>query len=138
MKYIIANLIPATNSELEKNVYSPITKGEFLCWLGLWLNISLHHVYSYQDFFSVSDRNFSWKNPTYLGKFMTGKHFERINSHLALTTKELPKEYAFNTKTKGVFTMGWLIVVHESMVVFLNTYAPGWTVVKRKPHPMGN
>ena len=25
-----------------------------------------------------------------------------------------------------------------SMVAFLNAYAPGWTYVKRKPHPMGN
>ena len=41
-------------------------------------------------------------------------------------------------KQKKVFVPSCLCVVDESMVAFLNKYAPGWTAVKRKPHPFGN
>ena len=44
----------------------------------------------------------------------------------------------FNSNMKKVFIPGWIVCVDESMVVFYNKYAPGWIVLKRKPHPMGN
>ena len=150
MKYIAADLLPATNRELEKNGIKSVTnKAEFLGWLGIWINISLYPGFAPRDFFSLTKREFDF-HPPYLGVYVTGKHFEQINSHLTLTMQELPKTYrdrfwwvrplidAFNKETQEDFIAGWLIVLDKSMVVFLNKYAPGWTVVKRKPHPMGN
>ena len=36
------------------------------------------------------------------------------------------------------FSSSWIVCVDESMVTFLNPYAPGWVFVKRKPLPVGN
>ena len=36
------------------------------------------------------------------------------------------------------FSPSWIVCIDESMVTFLNLYAPGWVTLKRKPHPMGN
>ena len=44
----------------------------------------------------------------------------------------------FNNNMQQKFIPSWMVWVDESMVVFYNKYAPGWIVVKRKPHPMGN
>ena len=44
----------------------------------------------------------------------------------------------FNKNMENVFILGWIVCVDESMVVLYNKYAPGWIVIKRKPHPMSN
>ncbi len=39
---------------------------------------------------------------------------------------------------KEVFSPSWGVCLDESMVKWLNEYAPGWTVVGRKPSPFSN
>jgi len=147
-KWMRTSLLPATNEELLLNNLEKTSMGELLGWLGIWINMSLHPGYQPRDFFSLAERD-AFFHPPYLGNYMSGKRFEQISSAIKLTSKEPPTYrdrffwvremiQAFNDETKDVFVPGWLVVVDESMVAFLNKYCPGWTVVKRKPHPMGN
>jgi len=147
-KWMKESLLPATNEELLLNGSKETSMGELKGWLGIWILISLHPGYHQRDFFSHVKRDTFW-NPPYVGEYMSGKRFEQICSAIKLTSKEPPTHLdrffwvrdmiqAFNDETKEVFIPGWLVVVDESMVAFLNKYCPGWTVVKRKPHPMGN
>ena len=147
-KWMEASLLPATNEELLLNGYKKTTMGELKGWLGIWMLISLHPGYQSRDFFSKVERDTYW-NPPYVGDHMSGKRFEQISSAIKLTSNEPPTYrdrffwvremiQAFNDETKEAFIPGWLVVVDESMVAFLDKYCPGWTVVKRKPHPMGN
>lgn len=148
LKYIETDLLEATNEQLEANGKKKCSLPEFKCWLGIWLQIYLHPGYKTEDFFSKEPRTMYW-HPPYLGDTMSGNRFRAIHSCLTLT-QETPPTYrdrffwvrplikAFNDETKDAFNVGWLVVVDESMVAFMNKYAPGWTVVKRKPRPMGN
>ena len=81
---------------------------------------------------------------------MSGKRFSDISSCICLRKVEDNPAYrykffwvrelidGFNKNMSKVFVPGWIVCVDESMVVFYNKYAPGWIVIKRKPHPMGN
>ena len=81
---------------------------------------------------------------------MSGKRFTDISSCIRLRMEVDTPSYrdkffwvrelirGFNDNMSNVFVPGWIVCVDESMVVFYNKYAPGWIVVKRKPHPMGN
>ena len=141
-------LLPATNQELVLNGKKPTTMPEFLGWLGMWIVISLHPGYNKRDFFNKDDRTYCW-NPPYLGNFMSRNRFEAISAAIKLSNDPVPAHRdrffwirkmcaAFNAETKKVFVPGWLNVVDESMAEFSDPYAPGWGVVSRKPHPMGN
>ena len=147
--YIIDHLIPATDEELMEREYDIIKPGEFDCWLGLWFLMQLHPGYQTKDFFSVKERNMIW-NPPFLGGVMSGKRFSRILESIRLRKKhDNPQRRdrffwvrrlieGFNYNMTHTFNPSWIVCVDESMVVFSNKYAPGWMVVKRKPHPMGN
>ena len=80
---------------------------------------------------------------------MSRRRFLHIGSAITLIKNEPPNYcdrffwvremiHAFNVETKKVFVPGWLCVIDESMVPFLDKYCSGWTCVKRKPHPLGN
>ena len=81
---------------------------------------------------------------------MSRKRFRHISECLCLRKKEDVPEYRdrffwvrelidrFNNNMQQKFIPSWMVCVDESMVVFYNKYAPGWIVVKRKLHPMGN
>ncbi len=45
---------------------------------------------------------------------------------------------AFNDHMEAVFDPSWLSCLDESMVAYMNEFAPNWVCVKRKPHPFGN
>ena len=147
-KYVKEHLIPATNKQLDEMGYDETSVPEFEGWLGMWMNMSLHPGYVQEEFFMKKDHTYDW-NPPFLGCFMSGNRFNEITRALCLSNDNPPKHRdrffwvrklieSFNAETKEAFIPGWLVVVDESMVAFLNTYCPGWTCVKRKPHPMGN
>ena len=144
------HLLPATNKNLKASGHEESYWEELEGWIALWVVMSLNPSYYVNDFFTVEKPRDEFWNPPYLGNHMSGNRFRQIEAALCLCNDEPPTEYrdrffwvramilAFNTETKEVFVPSWLCVVDESMVAFLNKYAPGWTAVKRKPHPHGN
>ena len=112
------------------------------------MNIQVHPGYNRVDFFTEKERSWKW-NPPFLGDIMSGKRFHHLNSAMCLLINTPHRHMdcffwvremiqAFNTKIIEVFVSPWITCIDKSMVALSNEYAPGWMVVKRKPHPVGN
>ena len=99
--------------------------------------------------FSLCERTKYW-NPPFPGDIMSCNCFEEINQHFTLRVDDPPSNCRdkfwlirelivhWNKNMTDKFSPSWFVCVDESMVTFLNPYAPGWVTVKRKPHHMGN
>lgn len=128
----------------------PITFGEFLQFVGMWLYMSTTAGFRRSDWFSHKkiDR---WDGaPFRFNDIMSGNRFEAIISALTFTAAPQPpyrdKFYevrdiikAWNENMKAVFSPSWVSCLDESMSKWTSKWTcPGFMFVPRKPWPMGN
>jgi hypothetical protein len=146
-KFMEEVMLVETNSKIHG---SPVTFGEFLRFLGLWLYMSTLSGFRRSDYWSSKPISMLEGAPYRFNDFMTCKRFEAIL--LALTyTNEIPPAYkdkfwevrqiitAWNTNMAEIFTPSWVSCLDESMSPWNNRWTcPGWMFVPRKPHPFGN
>ena len=146
-RYIEEVLLVATNSAIEGQ---PVSFGEFLRWLGIWYLLATNHCASRQEYWSSMPIDMFQGAPFRLHDIMSRNRFEAILSAIRLTNAT-PPDYqdrfwevrqviaAFCEHMTTIFKCGWIACLDESMVVWMNRWTcPGWMVVPRKPHPMGN
>ena len=148
-QYVQDVLIPETNKSLE-DTDMPLTFGEFLRWLGLWLLMSTVSGIPREDFWATSDISMFYGAPFRFNKIMSKRRFNAILSSLNYTNVPFPtfKDKfhevrqvldAFNERMTEIFSPAWVSCLDESMSVWTSKWTcPGWIYVPRKPHPMGN
>jgi roadblock/LC7 domain-containing protein len=139
-------LLPHTNKNLEK----PLLIGEFCQWIGLVFLLSTICGSDRQDFWSLDEISAFVGAPLRLRGFMARTRFEEIIAALRLTDQPLPAYKdgffqvwqmikAWNKTMSDNFIPSWINLIDELMVAWTTKYScPGWMVVPRKPHPLGN
>lgn len=146
-KFIEEVLLVETNKVIEGQ---PLEFGEFLRWLGLWYLIATTHCGSRRDFWSGMPVDLFQGAPFRLHDLMSRNRFEAILSAIQLTNAAPPVYQdrfwevrqlisAFGEHMTSLFSCSWVACLDESMIAWINRWTcPGWMVVPRKPHPMGN
>lgn len=146
MTWVRDVLIPETNKHLDK----PMTIGEFLRWIGMWLIMATTHFESRRDFWSTKTVDFFDGVSARLGEYMSRNRFEAILTALRYT-KNTPPSYRdrfwevremideWNANMTANFSASWISCLDESMSKWVSEYTcPGWMCVPRKPWPLGN
>ena len=152
-RMILENIIiTATNRILVRNNCRPLSYGEFLVFIGVWLLMASQKVggCTRRDYWS-SEPVSTWKGaPFRCNEYMSRTRFEQILSNLKYTVNEPPSYIdrfheirqivtAWNDNIQQVFQSGWITCLDESMSIWFNRWTcPGWMFVPRKPHPFGN
>jgi hypothetical protein len=149
--FVTTVIVQETSKVLTDSGEHPLTKGEFMRWIGMWLIIGLHPCVDRIHFWRQSEPPSDLDcKPPYLGKFMSRNRFNNILS--ALKTNGPPTAdnrndkfwmirgmlNAFNENMHENFFSSWLICGDESMMAFYNTLIAGFMAVMRKPHRFGN
>ncbi len=138
----------------ETNAFAPglsLTYAELLIWLSLWLLMSLHDCPDRRSFWSVSAPGVFSECPVRLNEFMSRDRFERILRALRLTDQKQVHGKkdpfleirmliaAWNKNLSEHFSPGEFVCLDESMSVWISKRrCPGFMIVPRKPHPLGN
>ena len=89
-QYVEGIIIPQTNICLRQEKHHPISYGEFLRWLGLWLLMATINGPDRTDFWSLGEVGCFVGAPLRLGSFMSRKQFEAILKALAITARQPP------------------------------------------------
>ena len=135
-----------------KKLSTPLTFGELLRYIGLWLLLTKNCTGNVDRKLFWSKKPPSRKSgaPFRFNDLMSGDRFEEITSNLVFTKLEPPafidrfwevREmiYEFNKNMAEVFMSGWVCCLDESMSIWTNRWTcPGWVFCPRKPHPFGN
>ena len=113
--------------------------------------MSLNIQYDAKDFWSDPDGEHKtiWHCAPFLGGFMSGRRWAAIKGALRLRNDPAGPERnrfwhirlliaAFNATMGAAFVAAWIMCLDESIVKWLNEWAPGWMKVARKPQPFGN
>ncbi|KAG7356336.1 transposase IS4 [Nitzschia inconspicua] len=141
-------IIPATNQTMPGN--RPLTYGEFLVFIGLWLLMATIVGPERRDYWSTKPIDMFEGAPFRLSHYMSRARFELILRHLSFTDKQAPPLLdrfwqvrpmisAWNDNMSRVFSPGWICCLDESMSTWINQYTcPGFMFVPRKPWPFGN
>ena len=149
-QYVEGIIIPQTSIRLRQEKHRPISYGEFLHWIGVWLLMATINGPDRTDFWSLGEVDCFVGAPLRLGSFMLRKRFEAILKALAITARQPPafrdrfwevREIieAWNANMTEQFTPSWVSWLDESMSTWTNKYScPGWMFVPRKPWPFGN
>ena len=146
--FIETVVVTLTSSKLSQ----PLSFGEFLCFLGLWLVITRASPgnLNRRDFWSKYPVNREKGAPFRLNDLMSSNRFEEIIQALSYTSNDPPSYVdriwevremikAWNDNMAAVFTCGWITCLDESMSIWNNKWTcPGWIFCPRKPHPIGN
>jgi hypothetical protein len=147
MKYITTVLLVESSKVLPGK---PLTLGEFIRFVGLWLIMATTAGNNRTSFFEQTEPS-AWEGaPFRLNEFMSKKRFDDIVQSLRFTHVE-PPPYRdkfhqirqmiamWNTHMMDVFVASWVSCLDESMSVWTRKWTcPGFMFVPRKPHPMGN
>ena len=134
------------------NCEAPLTFGEFLKYIGIWLLIVKNSSGNIDRKLFWSKKPVSRKQgaPIRLNDLMSGERFEEITSNLTFTRHQPPtfkdrfweiRELIseFNKNMVEVFIAGWICCLDESMSIWTNRWTcPGWVFCPRKPHPFRN
>ena len=146
-KYVEDVILTETNKVLDQQ---PVTYGELLHWIGLWVLISTVDGSDRHSFWSSKSMNMYEGAPFRLGEYMTRTHFEEILSSLRYTDESPPTLLdrfweirwlivAWNKNMDENFIPSWINAIDESMSKWLNKYTcPGFMFVPRKPWKFGN
>ena len=89
-QYVEGIIIPQTNIRLRQEKHRPVSYGEFLHWLGLWLLMATINGPDRTDFWSLGEVDCFVGAPLRLGSFMSRKRFEAILKALAITARQPP------------------------------------------------
>ena len=87
-KQYVEGIIPHQIYTCEKKKHHPVSYGEFLCCLGLWLLMSTLNGPDCTDFWSMGEVDCFIGAPLRLGSFMSRKWFEAILKALAITARQ--------------------------------------------------
>ena len=129
---------------------APLTYGEFLRFLGLWLIMATIQGPSRHEFWKREQVDMFFGAPFRLTEFMSKTRFEDILASLTYTNKAAPAYRdgfhevrglieAWNRNMQSVFVPSWVTCIDESMSSWSNRWTcPGFMFVPRKPHPLGN
>ena len=127
-----------------------VTYGELLRWIGCWFLMATITGPQRHEYWRNSEPTMFAGAPFRLNKIMTGNRFNVILSAIEYTNDNPPAYKdrfhpirklvdAWNNNMKQAFSSSWITCLDESMSVWNNQYTcPGFVVVPRKPHPMGN
>ena len=151
-EYILDRVIvPATNRKLQRNTTQrPLTYGEFLRFIGIWLFLSTMSRYPRWQYWSTKPISLSWGPSVRCNNWMSAKRFNAILESLMYTNANPPpykdrfwqiREMVtkWNKHMTEIFFSGWVTCLDESMSIWENMYTcPGWMYVPRKPHTKGN
>lgn len=140
-------ILKQTNKELK---LGPLSYGEFLRWIGLWLLMSTIQGPERHDFWKTNDIDVHDGAPFRLNNLMSRNRFDEILAALTLTDIP-PPQYkdrfhyvrqlidAWNKNINENFKAGWATCLDESMSTWTNQFTcPGFMFVPRKPWPFGN
>ena len=151
MTWISTVLLAATSASMEKDDVQPLSFGELIRYIGLWLLMSTCQGWKRQDFWSQLDFDEEEDPCPYrFGKYMSKRRFDSITKHLTFTNVNPPSYRdriwevrqmikAWNDNMAAMFLAGWALCLDESMSIWHNRWTcPGWVFCPRKPHPYGN
>jgi len=128
----------------------PVTFGEFLQFIGIWLYMATTAGFNRAEWFSGKkiDR---WDGaPCRFNDIMSGRRFDAIIAALRFTAIPFPpfqdkfhevRELirAWNDNMTETFSPSWVSCLDESMSKWTSRWTcPGFMFVPRKPWPMGN
>ena len=145
-KFMEEVMIPTMNQSMN----NPVSYGEFLCWIGLWILMSTVDGSDRRSFWSSKDINMFDGAPFRLTHYMSRNRFEEILSAISYTNKCPPQMLdkfweirelidAWNDNMEEEFLPSWINAIDESMSKWLNEFTcPGFMYVPRKPWPFGN
>ena len=133
-KSYIELIIEQTNKKLDE----PVSMGEFLRWIGIWLFLSTISGFKRKEFWSLKEIDMELGAPYRLNEYMSSNRFEAILAALTLT-KEKPPTYrdqfwqvrelieAWNDHMLQSFVPSWASYLDESMSIWFNRYiCSGW------------
>ena len=143
------SVIPAWSASLRRRRCRPTSVGEANRWRGMWRIMSLNPQYKRDDFWDNTRLRTKFWNPFDFSTYMSKKRFKQLTSAFTLRMGDPPSYRdrfwniremigAFNAHMQVVFAACWAVCLDESMVKWLNEFAPGWMAVGRKPSPFGN
>ena len=89
-QYVEGIIIPQTNIHLRQEKHRPVSYGEFLRWLGLWLLMATINGPDCTDFWSLGEVDCFVGAPLRLGSFRSRKRFEAILKAVAITARQPP------------------------------------------------
>lgn len=133
MDYVKASTLPETSIELENNGDArPLTIGEFVRFLWLWMVMATTEGYSHDDWWSrvvVDPEND--KPPMRFNNHMSRGRFRRIIKSLRLTNEDPPEHRdkffhvcqllkSWNVNMSECFNPGWINCLDESMSYWIN------------------
>jgi hypothetical protein len=137
-------MLPLINVNLSGH---DVQLGEFLRFIGVLMIIANHPGTVKRDFWSAVQPTIYQCHPQLSGTISRNR-FEDIvkclkfdNTDSSGTDRFHPVRRlieAWNRNMADNYSPGHLVCVDESMVVWAGDSAPGWMVVSRKPHPIGN
>jgi hypothetical protein len=146
--YVETILIPETNKKMGRD--PPVTYGEFLRWVGLWVIMSTVDGSERRSFWATTTPNIFKGAPFRLQQYMSRNRFEAILSAITYTN-EKPPQYKdrfwevrqlineWNANMNAHFVPSWINAIDESMSKWINQFTcPGFMYVPRKPWPFGN
>lgn len=137
-------------TETNKRLRTPMTLGEFLRFIGLWLVMATTEGSKQHEFWSDIPISMFDGAPYRFNSIMSGRRFRAIISALRLTSKEPPAFRdrfhevrdlfsAFNANMVATFIPSWISTLDESVSAWFNRWTcPGWMFIPQKPHPFGN
>jgi hypothetical protein len=146
-KFLEDVILAETNKKIKG---MPITFGEMLRFLGLWLYMGTLKGFRRSDYWSSKPISMYEGAPYRFIEYMTLKRFEAILLALTYTNKTSPTYKdrfwevrqvisEWNRNMAEIFTPSWVSCLDESMSPWNNRWTcPGWMFVPRKPHPFGN
>ena len=146
-KYFEEVILVETNKFLNQQ---PVTYGELLHWIGLWVLISMVDGSNHHLFWSSKSANLYEGSPFWFSEYMSHTQFEEIMS-LICYTDESPLALldhswgiqclivAWNKNMDENFIPSWINAIDESISKCLNEYtSPGFMFVPCKPWKFGN
>ena len=146
-KWLIEDvIIPQTNKGLEE----PLSLGEFIRWIGVWLFLATISGFKRADFWSMNPVDRLVGAPYRVNDIMSGRRFNAILKAISYTNEEPPHFQdkfwevrqmlkVWNDHMKENFVPSWISCLDESISIWHNRWTcPGWIYCPRKPHPYGS
>ena len=151
IKWLRIVILPSMSRAMKVADIAPLTYGDLICNLGLWLLICTCYGWKREEFWSVApfDQEAN-RCPYRLGEFMSKRCFNAINRELRFTNtnpppyvdqfwKKIQMVKAWNDHMTYIFLASWAICLYEYMSIWHCIWiCPGWIFCPQRPHPFGN
>ena len=140
---VLDTIIEGVNKQISGD---PITYGELLHWIGLWVMMSTVAGSDHRSFWLTHDLDIFDGSFFTLSNYMTQTWFENILNNLTYMNKKPPEFRDQFWEVRDMldcwnrnFVPTWINCIDESMSKWVNKYTcPGFMFVPRKPWPFGN